>query len=326
MAMVAWLLPGRPEFRQPRVVVPVAAGAVAGDPAGPPGVVRPGRPKSVPGWTRAETAAQLQRYFSRELLQWELELEQARYRGEYWQPEPGLAEMQSVETRRAEGVRRLTTEMNALLEEMHPGEPGEPLALTAFFSLDRPAPNLAVLSESSRAKMEEVLLARDPSVEADPVREAELNLTGDELAAYLRWNAPPSAALRNRLAGFEASEAEFTAILKWQSVVGSDDETVARAALHESLGAGRLEQLDHLLDPAVHTAAQDLYRLGLPLAQAGWLADFRGAAVAQLQQSWRNPALTAAQKEAEVAALRDAFRQELTWQLRPLAESAELLP
>jgi hypothetical protein len=277
-----------------------------------------------PTWSYTEAAGYLRQYFAREQLGLELELEQARYRGQYWEPEPGLAELQQIETRRTEAIGRLTAEMNAMMKELYPGGPSEPLALAPFFSLDRPAPNLAFLSEPSREKIEQALLARDESV--DPMAVAARILTEQELADYAHWNAPTSAALRNRLAGFAANEAEFTAILQWQAAAGSDHESAAREELASSLGADRLAQLDRLTDPAMHTALQDLHRLGLPLEQAGWLSDFRHEAVAQLQRSWRDPQLTEVQKQAEVGTLREAFRTELMTQLNVPPEAADLFP
>jgi hypothetical protein len=128
------------------------------------------------------------------------------------------------------------------------------------------------------------------------------------------------------LAGFEPSENEFQAILEWQAAAGSDREPVARAELAKNLGSDRLAELDRLNDPAFHTAAQDLRRLGLPLDDAGWLAEFRQRATAQLQQSWSDPALTDAQKQAQVAALHTVFRAELASQMKMPAETDALLP
>lgn len=281
------------------------------------------------GWSRSEAAKYLQAYFSRELLRAEIELEQRRYRGQYWETEPGLAELQEVESRREETIRRLTAEMNGLLADACPGESGEPLVVTPFFSLDRPAPNLAFLSAASRQKMEEALLvlARDGSLEADRMMEiAGRSLSGAELVDYTNWNAPASAALRNRLAGFAAGEEEFGALLQWQTAAGSDRETAARLELERRIGSERLAEWETQNDPAVSTALQDLHRLGRPLAQAAWLADFRLQATAQLQQSWGNPWLTDAQKQAEVGLVRNAFRDELAAQLNLPVTDADLLP
>jgi len=116
------------------------------------------------------------------------------------------------------------------------------------------------------------------------------------------------------------------AILQWQGAAGSEREMQARDELAKSIGPGRLAQLDRLTDPAIHTAVQDLHRLGLPLEAAGWLADFRLEAAAQLQQSWRNPRMTAAQKQEEVGMMRNAFRTELAAQMKLPPETADLLP
>lgn len=314
--------------RAPRQIDPVEAPAAARPRANssPVAIVATTEPARSASWSRPEAVRYLTQYFSREQLGFELDLEQARYRGQYWQAEPGLAELQPIESRRAEVIRRMTIEINALLAEMCPGETGEPLALVPFFSLDRPAPNLAFLSEASREKIEQALLARDPAVEADPMLAVATLLSGQELADYSRWNAPSSAALRNRLAGFEASETEFNDVLEWQAATGSAREAAAREELAGRLGPDRLAQLDRLLEPAVHTAAQDLHRLGLPIDQAGWLADFRQVAAAQLQQLWSDPRLNAAQKQDKVDTLRDAFRAELSAELRLPSEAADLLP
>jgi len=87
--------------------------------------------------------------------------------------------------------------------------PAYRLPLTAFFSLDRPGPNLGFLSPASREKMTEAILARaqEGELEAGNLMEtAGRVLSGAELADYTRWNAPVAAALRNRLAGFDADE------------------------------------------------------------------------------------------------------------------------
>jgi hypothetical protein len=313
--------------RAPRVA-PVDAPAVArrGANSSPVAIVSAAEPARPASWSRPEAVRYLTQYFSREQLRRELDLEQARYRGQYWQAEPGLAELQAIESRRTEAIRRMTIEMNALLADMCPGETGEPLTLVPFFSLDRPAPNLAFLSEASREKMERALLAREVAVEADPMLAAATLLSGRELADYTRWNAPPSAALRNRLAGFEASETEFNDILEWQAATGSAHEVAAREELIGRLGPDRFAQLDRLLEPAVHTAAQDLHRLGLSIDQADWLADFRQAAAAQLQRSWSDPRLSAARKQEKVDVLRGAFRAELAAELRLPPEATDLLP
>jgi hypothetical protein len=323
LALVGWQASSKR-----RAELPLVSGCL---PVGPVGARTPvAVPSPAPAslvasaWPRAEAAKYLTHYFAKELLGVELELEQARYHGQYWEAEPGLAELRQIETRRTEAIARLTAEMNGMLEEMCPGAAGAPLALVPYFSLDHPAPNLAFLSEASRGKMEEILLAREEP--ADAMAAAAKILSGPELADYARWNAPSAAALRNRLAGFDATEGEFNAVLEWQHAAGSEGESEARNELVRKLGAERVAQLDALTDPAVHTATQDLHRLGLPLDQAGWLTDFRRAAVAQLQRSWRDPRLTDAQKQAEVGVLRDAFRDELTTQLKIMPDAADLLP
>lgn len=277
-------------------------------------------------WSRAEAVKYLSHYFSKEQLGLELKLEQVRYGGQYWEAEPGFAELQSIEVRRMEMIGRLTAELNAMLKEMCPTETGEPLALVPFFSLDRPAPNLAFLGDASRERMEAALLVRGETAWTDPLFTASQILSGQELVDYTRWNAPSAAALRNRLAGFAVNEEEFSAILQWQETAGSDREAEARTELAGRIGSARLAQLDQLNDPGMHTALQDLHRLGLPLDQADWVADFRRQAVVQLQQAWGKPELTAMQKQQEVAVLLSAFGAELATQMKLPPRTADLLP
>jgi len=47
-----------------------------------------------------------------------------------------------------------------------------------------------------------------------------------------------------------------------------------------------------LKDPALQTALRDLQRLGLPLAEAEWLAATRTRAIADIREIWQSPALT----------------------------------
>ena len=49
-------------------------------------------------------------------------------------------------------------------------------------------------------------------------------------------------------------------------------------------------------------------------------------AAAQLQQAWRTPQVADAEKAATVAAIQAAFRAELALQMKPPAETDDLLP
>lgn len=317
--LLCWLIIRR--SAPPAAVGPAATAQVQITRLDPVAATRAGLPELFPvSWSRAEAVRHLQQYFSRELLRQEIELGQARYRGQYWEAEPGLPELQQLETRRGEIVRRLATEMNGLLAAMCPDEPGEPLALTAFFSLDHPAPNLGFLSAASREKVEDVLLAAEGPVAAARV------LSGQELVDYLNWNAPLSAALRNRLAGLAPDESEFAAIRQWQAAAGSEEEAGARTELARQLGPARLAQLEWQIGPEMSTAVQDMRRLGLPVEQAAWLAEFRRQASGQLQRAWGDPWLDAGGRQARVGLLERAFRAELAAQLALPAGGEELLP
>jgi hypothetical protein len=271
----------------------------------------------------------VRQYYAKEQLRLELALGQERYRGQYWQAEPEWPELQRIEARRVAAIRELTVEMNELLAEICPGETGEPLRLTPFFNLDQPAPNLAFLDGPAREEMETAMLglATAASLGSDHMMAAaEEILSEEEFLEYSRWNAPVAASLRNRLAGFDPDEGEFTAILQWQAAAGSDQEAGARAELERRLGSERLARLDRQIQPEVSTAVQDLRRVGLPLDQAAWLADIRSRASLDLQQLWSDPQTTDSQKQAQVGFLLAVFRMKLAAQLGPRAAGADLLP
>ena len=281
------------------------------------------------GWTREVAARWLLGYYRHEQLAQELELEQTRYGARYWEPELGIAALQDLQLRREDLLKRLGAEMNALLVEMAPGETGEALGLEPFFTIDRAGPNLGFLPAESRAKMIEALAVGplEPEKLPDIARQV---LSADEFQQYTRWNAPTAAALRNRLVGFDADENEFNAVLRWtqatDAVIGA---TPARADLEQSLGSARLAEFEHLQEPVMKTAVQDLQRLGLPLDQAAMLAGIRRQAVEHLQDVWGDPRVPDAQKSSRVSQVEAAYRLAIAAQLQLPADdgaAGELLP
>ena len=282
-----------------------------------------------PSWSRAEAAKLLLGYYRREQLAQELELEQTRYGSHYWEPEPGVATLQDLQLRREDLLKRLGTEMNALLAEMAPGETGEALRLEPFFTIDRAAPNLGFLSAESRAKMAGAIAAGqvEPEKLLETAREI---LSENELQQYLSWNAPASSALRNRLVGFEAHENEFNAVLRWtQATDAGIGAAQARAELEQGLGAVRLAEFERLQEPVMKTAVLDLQRLGLPLDQAAMLASIRRQAVEHLQDVWSDPRVPDAQKGNRVSQVQAAYRLAIAAQLQLSTDdgaAAELLP
>lgn len=293
----------------------------------------PAPPAAHPTWSRAEAAKLLQGYYRHEQLEQELELEQTRYGSRYWEPELGVAALQDLELRREDLLKRLGTEMNALLAQMAPGETGEALSLSPFFTIDHAAPNLGFLSAESRAKMVAAIATDGENNPLEPEKlldAARQVLSAGELQQYNRWNAPASAALRNRLVGFEADENEFNAVLRWTQATDTGiSADQARADLEQSLGGARLAEFERLQEPVMKTAVQDLQRLGLPLDQAGMLAGLRRQAVEHLQEVWGDQRLPGTQKGVRVREVQAAYRLAIAAQLQLPADdgsAAELLP
>ena len=283
-------------------------------------------------WTSAEARQYLQAYYRSELLDRELELEQQRYAGKYWQTAPASGGEQDRSLQKTQLTARLQSEANEVFAGMCPGEPAPQLELAPFFNEDRPGPNLSTLTANSREEFKKVLLLLAPDEPLDPILlmdVAESVLSAGELAKYVRWNAPAASALRTRLAGHETNEKEFLALLDWQASLGTDTEGDAKAKLLRNVGPESMVQLEEQMEPTFQTAAQDLRRSGLPLNLAPWLADFRDQAAAKFQLVWADEQLSGAQKEERVRQVQSALRSELRAHLGSAVDMAlagDLLP
>ncbi len=269
---------------------------VAVAPAGPP--------------TRAAAVALVRALYRREQLTRELDLEQQRYGAHYWQAERSPRAIAQLQQAKAALLAQLAAEANQVLDELFPGQAGEPLAFAAIFDADHPGPQAADLPAALRARFEAEVLAR--GVDRDPCAErwleiAEQILPAAEAETYRRWNEPAAAALRARLVGFAASEAEFGAILDATRANGGEPDSGVAAALETTLGAARFAEWQASQAPALRGALHDLQRLDLPLENAAWLATTRTSAIAAIQRTWQDATLADAAKARQVALLERVY-------------------
>ncbi len=286
------------------------------------------RPTAAPA-TRQAMAALVTARYRQEQLTRELDLEQRRYGRNYWDAECDGRALGALQQAREAMLRELSADANEVLNALFPDEAGEPIALTAFFGVDRAGPNVTFLSASSRERFEAALLAAPGETVADAGRLTELAaqvLSPNEIDLYRQWNEPAAAALRNQLVGFAPTEAEFVAILRdAQSVANEEPASTGIAGLETQLGAARFGELLKVRDPATQTALHDLYRLGLPLDNAGWLAAAREQAIASIQEVWQSAAVPDATKSQQVAQLERAHAQAINAKLNLSGSSLDEL-
>ncbi len=309
--------------RFPTVRQPALAPARSIHPATLP---RLGAPKSDPADqpTAAEVVAYVTAIYRHEQLTRELDLEQRRYGNTYWQSDRDGAELARIRADRAALIAELGAEANAVLATELGPEAGAAVTLTPFFDDDHPAPNLTYLSPRSREAFEAEVLAVGANRREQFADIATATLSPAELAQYHAWNDRASAALRTELVGFDASEAEFQAILHTDRSGEAVPEIVA-ANLATQLGAERYQQLVQLENPAMLTAVHDLNRAGLPLTFASWLATTRQNAMAAIQQVWQDNTLSDANKSDRVSALQRTYGQSISATLgRPVSNLDEL--
>lgn len=260
-------------------------------------------PAAAPGLSRHEFVAFVRAQYRQEQLSRELDLEQRRYAGNYWEAGSDGRELAALQRARETMIQELTGEANQVLRELFSGEDGEVVSLPGFFAADRPGPNLSFLSAASRARLEADILAHagEPADGADWLAHAaERVLSPAELTTYRQWNDSAAAALRERLAGFDPTEAEFLAIQR--STTQADDTDLAA-----QLGAERFAEFSATQAPAVQTALHDLRRHGLPLENVGWLAITRAQAIESIQAVWQNAAGSDRDKRAQVERLERAY-------------------
>ncbi len=321
IAVAGWLLPrvrhssivpprtAHPEQAPvtPRVVTSVAIDSTPGDDDPRAASAKP---------TREETLAYLTRSYRREQLSREFDLDQRRYGLSYWNYGPTGAERAAITEERDALVRQLTAEANEILGTLFPGEPGGRVELTPLFGDDRPGPNVGFLSPALRQKFEAALFSAN-RLDPDHLLDLALDfLPAAEAATYRQWNEPATAALRQLLVGFGATEGEFLAILHdGRGAVDRDDDIGIESGLETQLGPARYAAFIRLKDPAIQTAVHDLQRLGLPLENADWLAATRERAVAAIQQVWQDPQIPAASKPDEVSAVRRSYGQAIAARL-----------
>ena len=268
--------------------------------------------------TRRQAAELVKTIYRKEILAWELDLEQQRYGRNYWEAGGDGPQLAKLARAKEAMLRQLSADANQLLNDSCPGEPGEPVTFAAMFDAAHPGPNLACLSPDLREQFEAEILAEDDEGRVDPehlLEVAEHMLPAAELEAYRNWNSPLSAALREQLAGFNPTEAEFAAIRSSQAAAGDDEPSGTEAELATQLGTARYGEYLWLTDPAMQAAVHDLRRLGLALDDANWLAATRSRAVAEIGEAWRSDAFTDAGKRERVAQLEHDYSQTIAARL-----------
>jgi hypothetical protein len=270
--------------------------------------------RAAPRPTRAEAARFLAAQYRREQFTRELALEQQRYGAEYWDAEgdgPALARLARLQAAtRAE----LEREANAILAELFPGETGDPLELPPIFDADRRGPNVSFLSGAARSAFEAAAEEAGDFSPAALQRAAARTLVPAELELYARWNDPAAAALRDRLAGFGATETEFLALWRGAATDGSMPAAPDAGDL-PALAPARRAQLRALETPELRTAVHDLRRAGLPVNDAGWLALTRTQATTAIQAVWRDPAIAVDAKPVRVAQVEREFARAIALRL-----------
>jgi hypothetical protein len=265
--------------------------------------------------TRREATEWVRALYRKEQVTRELDLEQRRYGRNYWQSECNGRELAILQQTRETLLKQLSAEATQLLNDLFPGEAGEPIALVAIFAPDRPGPNLTFLSASARERFEARILSAD-GVREHLIEIATQVLRPEEMESYHQWNDRAVAALRNQLVGFDQTEGEFGAILLETRLVAEDGEASGTGpTLERQLGAARYADLLRIKDPPMHTALQDLQRLGLPLAEAEWLAATRTRAIAEMDEIWKNAALTDVTKRERVLQLERIHGQTIAAKL-----------
>ena len=278
-------------------------------------VVAANAPEALPAATRSEAAQRVKALYRKEQLTRELDLEQRRYGRDYWQSEISGRELAKLQQAREVMLKELTAEANQLLNDLFPKEAGEPIVLTALFDPEHAGPNITFLSPAQRERFEAAILDEG----GDAVdRERMLNfalrvLTAGEMDSFRKWNEPSSSSLREQLIGFNQTEVEFIAVRRDAQLTDEERDTPAGAAgLEAQLGPVRFAELLKLRDPAMRTALHDLQRLGLPLAEADWLAAARSRAIADIGEIWQSAALTDAAKRERVAQTERAYSQAIS--------------
>jgi hypothetical protein len=281
------------------------------------GLVGPSTPRAVSPTgtpTREEVVTFVLATYRKELFTRELELEQRRYGHAYWKSDRSGAVLAQLRADRTTLIAELTAEANDVLAATLPKDRPATITLAPFFDDDHPGPNVGFMSAESRARFEAQVLASGTAAPENLATIATDILAPAELALYHAWNDHANAALRTILIGFDATEAEFLTIRDAHATESANDPAVA-AKLEATLGHDRYIQLVQLESPPLQTAVQALNRLGLPLANASWLASTREAATAAIQQVWQDKMLPDAAKADRVALLQRELGQAVATKL-----------
>lgn len=265
--------------------------------------------------TRAEVAAYLEKIYRQEEVTRELDLAQPRFAAHYWESDHSGPTLDRILARRADMIRQLSAEANAVLATMCPHEAGPPIELTPFFDDDHPVPNIGFLPSESRRALAAALCAAGPANSEQLTTIAAHALSASEFETFWKWNDPAAVALRAQLVGFEPSEVEFLTLLNRNRAFDPSGNDGGAPDLVASLGPQRAAELHALEAPGLKTAMHDLDRLGLPLASAQWLADLRQQGSAAIQQVWSSPALPPTLKAERVRELEQSYGQTIATKL-----------
>ncbi|HZP61297.1 MAG TPA: hypothetical protein VFB27_13330 [Opitutaceae bacterium] len=301
----------------------------------------PGRSPSGPDY-RAEIAAlrrrgvaesSIQEIITKELLdhrrreqyRTELLIEQGRYAPHYWESPPSIETAADLERLRQSALAQLDQDTAGQLKDLFGTDAAPPPADAPLFGLDHPGPKIDFLPSASRQRLEETFFSRDPDGRMSSVDRLDLArqvLTPDEFELYAKWNSPAAASLGTELVGFGASQAEYDAIYRWQTVADSEEgfgsaqaRTEADNQLQVALGSDRYAAFQHLQEPAYQTVVQMLNRWGLPASSADAVFSLRQSAVSAMAAIWEDPNVPDEQKAALVEKTRQQYRQQITTQL-----------
>lgn len=261
----------------------------------------------------------------REQYRTELSVEQGRYAPHYWETPPPIETTADLERARQKALAQLDQEVAAQLQDLFGPAAALPPAASPFFGPDHPGPKIDFLSSASRQRLEETLFSQDPDGRMSAVDRLSLArqvLTPDEFDLYAKWNSPAAVSLGSELVGFGASQPEYDAIYRWQTVADSEEgfaseeaRTEADNQLKVALGPDRYAAFAHRQDPAFQTVVQMLNRWGLPAASADTVLSLRQSAISAMTAIWRDPNVPDEQKAALVEKTRQQYRQQITAQL-----------
>lgn len=303
LVLAWWRMPRRHGPKTPDHAATAHAGAVGAAGKTAAGLPRVSQPER-------ETRQGLRRA----LLRQELALEQLRYGGGYWEAELSPADGAALDEAR-----------RAVLAEVSIAAEGE--TLEPFFGPEQAGPCVRFLAPDARERFLDVLArvaGGAPLTTEVMLIAAREALSEADFAEYVRWNAPETKALRERLAGFAPSQHEFDAI-----IARANGAPEMKELLRAELGEERFAEWRRQESAEMQTALRDVRRVGGAAADAVWLCAQRRRLVEQLAEIWNDAALTTAEKERRSATLKQAGREVLAarWPIRgPELPEIDLLP